>query len=619
MPGLVGYISAAPSEGHAARLQTMLKKLEPESGYQFDVYNDSAAALGRATLGVFNPEPQPIWNAAHTRCILFEGELFDTNPVRQSLEMQGVSASNTNDAGLTLLVHETLGAEGIARLNGGFAAVIWEPEKQKLYLINDRMNQYPLYYAHYNGHFAFGSGVRALLADPDLPRRTDQLAIAQYLTFDHLLFDHTLLESVKLLQQASILEYDLKQNRVEIHPYFRFSYPDIYPLRDEQEYTDEFIHLMEQAVARQSQHNQPLGILLSGGLDSRFILPYLYKYTNQHPLHGFTWGSPDCDDLKNAREIAKLVGINHHFFQLQPDWLAHRANEAVRITDGMGNIVNLHALATLDQEVQHARVIYKGFLGDAMMGFALRPQFWANYDADTLPQVHLQVHTDQGVITFNHAERQQLFTPDFQANIQNGIMDEYMSGMLESGSSLLADQRNYFDYRQRVPRMTIKGVEVVRNKAMVRLPFCDNDLIDFALRLPPGLRYERRLMRNAFIQAFPRLAQVPTTPFGLPMTSCAREIGIRTERLIRWHLINRGLLKGPYTERKPYANYHLWFRTILRDWVESTLLSKRALGRGYFEPAVVRKVIQEHMQGAKHAVRLGAFLAIELWHQQYLD
>jgi asparagine synthase (glutamine-hydrolysing) len=327
----------------------------------------------------------------------------------------------------------------------------------------------------------------------------------------------------------------------------------------------------------------------------------------------------DCDDYQYAREIAHLTRVNHHFFLFKSDWLLSQANEAVRITDGMGNIVNMHALATVREETQYSRVIYKGFLGDAMMGFALRPQFWATYDDKTLPFVHLRVHSDQGVISYNLTELDQLFTDSFKKTIGNSILDEYLSGMKESRAALLADQRNYFDYFQRVPRMTIKGVEVVRSQAMVRLPFCDNDLIAFALRLPPGYRYERRLMRNAFIQAFPRLAQVPATPMGLPLVSCVRDIRIRSERLFRWHMHKRGILKGSYTERKPYARYHEWFRGILRDWVESTLLSQKALERGYLNPDTVRIVVREHMEGANHAVRLGALLTLELWHQQYLD
>jgi hypothetical protein len=154
---------------------------------------------------------------------------------------------------------------------------------------------------------------------------------------------------------------------------------------------------------------------------------------------------------------------------------------------------------------------------------------------------------------------------------------------------------------------------------MTRLPFADNDLVDFSLRLPPGLRQDRYLVRQAFLQTFPHLAQIPITPSGLPMVDCGREIRIRAGRLLRWHLVNRGLVKGPYIKSKPYANYNHWFRTNLREWVEENLLSDRSLGRGYYDPQVIKRLVQSHMQGENLAVQLGALLSIELWHQLYLD
>ena len=573
--------------------------------------------LGRVTLGIFNPDPQPVWNPAKTRCIFFEGELFEHDRLIQILHEHQREPYTEDDAGLLLSLYDELGLACANHLNGGFISAIWEPAQQKLVLINDRMGQYALYYAYENNRFSFGSGVRALLADPDLPRQVDRLAMAEFLTFDHLLHDRTLLQAVKLARQACILIVD--PAGLQSYCYFDYQYPDVYPNQSEADYIHEYLFYLEQAVARQAQHSAPLALLLSGGLDSRFILPYLVKHTNQSPVQAFTWGEADSDDALYAREIAQALHTEHHLFHLSPDWLKEKAREAVRITDGMGNIVNLHAFATLDQETQHSRVILKGFLGDAMFGYAVQRRFWATYAPEIVPQIHYQLHSDQDVITFTAHQQNELFTEAFRREVRDGVMEEYIRGMNESGSKSLADQRVYFDFRQRVPRMTIKGVEVVRHRAMTRLPFADNDLVDFALRLPPGLRQDRYLVRQAFIQAFPRLAQIPITPSGLPMVDCGREIRIRAERLLRWHLVNRGILKGPYVKSKPYANYNVWFRTNLRTWVEENLLSDRSLGRGYFDPQVIKRLVQAQMQGENLAVQLGALLSIELWHQLFLD
>lgn len=617
MPGIVGFLGKSDTSYTGQLIYNMAHALDCSGHSRCDLFTEGEMGLGRVSLGIVNRETQPLWNEDNSRCIVMEGELFDTDALKQDLEGKGHRFIVYNDAELLLHLYEEYGTAFPIKLNGGFIAAIWDRIEQKLLIVNDRLGLYPLYYAYYNGGLAFASGVRALLVDPSLPRSLDRLGIAEFLTFDHLLHDRTLLEGVHLLPQASLLTFE--SGRMKLDCYWEPKYPDQYTLRREEDYIDEFLALIKQAVARQVKDDTPTGILLSGGLDSRLLLGCLTNGSNGSRLHSFTWGIPGCDDARFAREVAQASGTNHHFYELKPDWLLEKANLGVRETDGMGNVINLHALATLEEETGHAQILYKGFLGDAMMGFALRHQFWANYDEDTAYQAHMQVHSDQGVITFYPHEYPGLFTDHFLSVLKNGVREEYMAGMKASGSSLLPDQRVYFDFKQRVPRMTIKGVEVTRTKAVVRLPFADNDLVDFSLRIPPGLRYERRLMREAFVRAFPKLAQIPVADTGLPMKLCARDVSSRIRQVLWWKMQTPGLkrLAGPM--RKPYKDYSKWFRTVLRNWVEETLVSPKALQRGLFNPDFIKKVVSEHMEGSNHTVKLGALLSLELWQQQYLD
>jgi asparagine synthase (glutamine-hydrolysing) len=225
----------------------------------------------------------------------------------------------------------------------------------------------------------------------------------------------------------------------------------------------------------------------------------------------------------------------------------------------------------------------------------------------------------QGVISLEQDEREALFTDDFKSAIGNEVMAGYKKGMDDSGSTLLADQRIYYDYRQRVPRQTLNGVEMARARTAVRLPFADNDLVDLFLRMPPGLRDERRVMRDAFIKAYPQLAKIPVPNTGLPMIDCGRDVRIRAERLLRWQL-NKVNKKISYTGKRPYKDYSNWFRGPLKKWVDDTLLSQKHMERGYYNPEVVRRLVNEHMSGQKdHIIKLGAMVSVELWHQQTFD
>ena len=167
--------------------------------------------------------------------------------------------------------------------------------------------------------------------------------------------------------------------------------------------------------------------------------------------------------------------------------------------------------------------------------------------------------------------------------------------------------------------MTLNGVEVARSRAIVRLPFCDNDLVDFALTVPPGFLFERYLPKAALVTYYPRLAQIPVAGTGRPLTSCLRDVTVQFKSLVSWHLRKSGLGWLAPRERRPYKDYDKWFRTLLRPWVEGILLQPRTLDRGYFRPEYVRQIAAEHMAGTNHAVRIGALLTVELWHRQFVD
>jgi asparagine synthase (glutamine-hydrolysing) len=177
--------------------------------------------------------------------------------------------------------------------------------QEMLLLINDRLGNQPIYYSRSKSGLIFASGVRALLVDPTFSRQTDLLAIAQFLTFDHVLDYRTLLEQAKLLPQASILTF--RQSRVDgrevnIRPYWTLKYADTYPLCNETDLVEELNYLIRQAVTRQASGGMQLGILLSGGLDSRILLGELAKIFPSDNLFTFTWGIPGCDDCRAAKE-----------------------------------------------------------------------------------------------------------------------------------------------------------------------------------------------------------------------------------------------------------------------------------------------------------------------------
>ena len=433
MSGLVGFAKKFPIDRSKDLLNHMVRSLEPErERYDLASYSNEYVGLGRIELSSSSSKSQFAWNQSRTICASLIGEIYNFNELKDELVSHGCQFIPENNSELVLYLFEIFDNSFAVKINGAFVATLWNQENRQLTIINDRLGLYPIYYAHTLNGLIFSTGVRALFADLDLDRSIDLRSIAQFLTFDHLLNDQTLLSSVRVLPQASILTF--LKNELHISTYWRFQYPKYFQHRSLDDYLDELNYHLRNAIKRQAPNDISAGLLLSGGLDLRFLLALHLEMNSESPLNTFTWGIPGCDDARIARELARKTGTQHHFFELKPDYLLYKADEAVRLTDGMANIINLHALATLEEEAQHAKIIYKGFLGDAMMGFALQRPFWADYDNDTAESVHLSVHDFQGVYYYDRAEQKKIFTDDFHKKVGNSVFDTYRKGMLKGRS-----------------------------------------------------------------------------------------------------------------------------------------------------------------------------------------
>ncbi|MHB8134452.1 MAG: asparagine synthetase B family protein [Anaerolineaceae bacterium] len=616
MIGLFGFQKSISYESSEFLIQKIVKTVIRNSHEQHSICVQEGFGVAHINLEFVKDDTQPVWNQEKTTAAFFIGEIFNRKDIITKYQLPVSESDQVSDTQIISLLFDKVGNSFAIDLNGPFLLLIWEKNKSKITIINDRLGLFPLYFAKVNHGVIFGTSIQGCLVDPEIPKEPDKTAIAEFLIFDHMLDQHTLVKAIKLLPQSSVME--IENNEVICRPYYKFEFLKHHSLKTDEAYIEEFIFYMRQAIKRQIDSKYPIGLLLSGGLDSRFLLAIMAE-NKEIDLNTFTWSIPGSDDSRYSLETARKAHTQHHFFELKPDWLLDKAEKAILLTSGNGNIVNLHAFATLEEEVNIANVIFKGFMGDAMFGFGIRPRFWADYDPDTMIEQHIEAYRDYRVLTIDPKDHQSYFTEPFFRETKDEWKEEFRTGMLACGCGQMTDHRSYFDLTQRVPRMTINGVDVVRDRAIVRLPFTDNDLVEFSLTIPPHLRYKRELMNRTFICYFPEYAKIPIAQTQLPMMHCARELWIRNKQFIQWHLRNRGLdkLAGPVS--KPYKDYNKWFRTNLKHWVEETLLDSRTLNRGYLKPEEIKKIVTDHMAGKNNAVRIGALMSIELSHRLFLD
>jgi len=607
MPGLVGVVGLEQDN----LLRRMAQAIRNKDWYQQDLYTGGHVGLGRVHLGLLNPEPQPIWNEDETLCIVMEGEVYDYQDEKQQLIARGYHFQVDNDAEFVLHLFEEVGETFASQLNGAFVAAIWDAQAHKLWIVNDRFGLQQLFYREDGKRLFFAGHTAAFLADLAYTPQVDHLALAELLSFEHVLDDRTLLAGVKLLPPGSILTF--QEGQLSIRPYYDFQFDEDYQDRDETWYIERWVHLMQQAVERRMRGDGPSGVQLSGGLDSRAVLAMIDQ--EHYPVHTFTFGVPGCDDARFAREVADRRGTIHHFMELKPDYLRSVAEEGVKLTNGLKSVVHMHVLGTLRETAEIANVLYTGSLGDSIMGGHIRRDLLAVHR----PQVLARILFQRRNVCFKEESHSELFSGDFYSQIKGMVLEEFFQVLNESRANISANKREHYSIRQNDRRWILEGQNLLRTQVVVRTPFYDNDLVDFMLTVPPGLRFDSYLYVQGLIRAVPDLAKVPYEKTGLPLAPCMRGLAIRANRQARWWLRQMGLRWISPPHKHPYADYDGWMRTVLRSWVEGILLDRRTLGRGYFNPDYICNLVAEHMAGANHARKLGVLLTLELWHRLFLD
>lgn len=611
MPGLVGVVGRMSPAERDALLQDMSHALDHESWYQTHSYTDEGVGLGRVSLGILNPQPQPIWNEDKALCIFMEGEVYDYDDQKQQLIQRGHQFETDSDAEFVLHLYEEYGEGFALKLNGAFVAAIWDVRASKLRIVNDRFGLRPLFYRKGGSGLFFAGHTAPLFADPGYTPQVDLIAITEFLSFEHLLGDRTLVSDVKLLPPGSILTF--QDGRMSIQAYYEFQFIEDYQDRDEAWYVERWLYLMRQAVERRMRGEGPIGVQLSGGLDSRVVLAMIDR--EHYPIHTFTFGIPGCDDARIAREVASRQKTEHHFFELEPGYLRDLAEQGVKLTNGLKSCAHMHGLGTLGEIAEIVDILHTGSLGDSIMGGHIQRDLLATHRPEILARMLFRRYNN----CFGVESHSELFSPDFYSRVKGAVFQEFSQALDESEASISANRREHYSIRQNDRRWILEGQNLLRSQVVVRTPFYDNDLVDFMLSVPPGLRFDNYLYVRGFAQAAPDLAKVPYERTGLPFVPCAREVLIRLNRQVRWRLHRMGMAGNSSLRRRPYADYESWMRGVLRPWVKEILLDKRTLGRGYFNPGYIRNLVAEHMAGADHARKLGVLLSIELWHRLFLD
>jgi asparagine synthase (glutamine-hydrolysing) len=618
MPGIFGVVSGAPRANLAADLAEMAERLKHHSWYKEDHFVDVAngLALGRMSLGFIDAAPQPASNEDGSLLAMMAGEVFDYAQQRRALIVAGHAFRSESHAELLLHGYEQAGRGFFESLGATFVAAIWDVNRRRLMLVNDRFGMKSLYYARLPGRLFFSSEIKALLTVPELSRQPNPRGIAQFFTYGQLLGYDTLLEEVRLVPAAGWLTYDPREQHLDLDHYWRLQDSRINPVaRSEADMLDTIDADFKRAVDRHTQGTRHLGLSLSGGLDARTILGVMDP---DQPLTTVTLGMDGSIDLQSAAEMARLTNRPHHSYLLNTRFLAtyeEHMRYMVHLTDGQ-YLCQCIVLPTLPLYRELGiEVLLRGHAGELMhmdkaYNFSLDPEALALSDVAGLENWlfhHLRSYMLEGV-------GETLFAPPYRRQVDVLARESLRECLTESeGIGPPVHRIWHLFVSQRLRRETALSMVEFGSVVETRLPYLDVDLVATLLAAPPGLKLGDKIQSHILRRRMPAFLNVVNANTGARMGAGSVN---RAFNKLRLKVLAKLGVKG----YQPYERLGLWLREELRTLVERLLLSERCLERGIFNADAVKAVVDAHLnQGRNHTYLLLAMMIFELGQREFID
>jgi len=619
MPGIVGIVDpgGAPDELRDL-LDRMCSVVTHQPWYQVHTYVQAPVAAGRVGLGIINPQPQPASNEDGSVLVWMDGEIygFQRQALTHQLQEAGHIVKGEGDAELVAHAYEDLGESCVRELDGTFAVAIYDSRSGKLVVAVDREASRPVFFHAGKDRFLFACEMKAVLEDDRIPRQVDERGVIELFTFRHALADHTLIKDVRFLPAGYLAVY--QDGRASVRPYWSPTVVADRPPLAYETYVDELVAALRQALERQMYDERPIGEFLSGGLDSRTLAALAPSHDGL--FHTFSRGPKDCWDVRFGAMVAQRVGSQHHFLKLDPDFLLRYGRQGVWVTDGLMTVNDIYMLGIIDQVKPHVDVV---FLGNGRCDGIL-----AGFDLDRtiLQAATLEEATEAWVgyrnVCMPEAIQARVLSESFYQRTRGVALDGLRQMLDQYDSDTYYGLFEAFCIQCRWPRAAGWGAFLSRTQVETRSPYSDNEFCDLVCRVPARWRSSRQMQLAVIKRARPDLARVPWDFTGLPASLCSPKVILMSRAYFRARReiesLTRGLVPAVSAQRR--ADYPLWYRTVLRSWLEDILLDERALARGYYDGDGVRQLIEEHMSGSRdRSIQFGLLLTFELWNRLFID
>ncbi|UQZ91312.1 asparagine synthase (glutamine-hydrolyzing) (plasmid) [Deltaproteobacteria bacterium Smac51] len=508
MCGLTGILNlnGAPVEPGLVERQTLALAHRGPDGQ--GVFTGGPVGLGHRRLAIIDLSPaagQPMSDPDSGLTIVYTGEIYNFAELRLELEEMGLGFKSRSDTEVLLKAYQVWGGGCLPRLNGMFAFAIWDERCRRLFLARDRYGVKPLYYTFQNGSFIFGSEQKAIMAHPEVKKVLDQEALLEYFTFQNLFTDRTFFENVKIFPPGCFASISPEQNNgrsLDFKRYWDFDFREPEkPAASEEEYAEELERLFRRAVNRQMVGNVEIGTYLSGGLDSGAIAavaaaetPFIKSFTCGFDLHSVSGLEMSFDEREKAEYMSYLFKTEHYEMVLKAgdmerimaDLVGHM--EEPRVGQSYPNFY-VARLAS-----KFVKVVLSGVGGDELFG----GYPWRYHHAP--PGAGFDDYIDSYYLFWQrlipNKTMKKVFAPIW-GRVRHVSTRDIFKKVFKGRPETPAGPANYINASLYFEAKTfLHGILVVEDKLSMahgletRVPFLDNELVDFAQTVPAGMKIQ---------------------------------------------------------------------------------------------------------------------------------
>jgi len=620
--GIFAYDGPPPAAEALSRMLATLVHRGPDDEGQ---HLDGPLALGTRRLSILDVEGghQPISNEDGSVWAALNGEIYNYRELREQLLSRGHRLRTSSDTETLVHLYEDAGDDFLAELRGMFGLALWDARRRRLLLARDRLGIKPLYVHEGPGGLVFGSELKALLASGRVPREIDPAAVRDYAQLLYVPAPAAIFRGVRKLRPGHVLVAESGASRERAYWTLGGEPSDRAPLEDQLE---RFRRLFEESVGLHMRSDVPYGAFLSGGIDSSAVVGTMARL-QPAPVRTFSIGfrSGRFDEREWARLVARRFGTQHEEFVVEPDafsllaplaehfdepfadaaflptyvlsGLARRQVKVVLTGDGGDELFAGYDRHRFDRWAELAarvpRLLRSGLLSP-LLGALKLPADWRSADVLRLARRKLDLleHPSderyaRNFLSWNEAEFRALAGPALR-EAGEGELPRRLAGVMSAvpGADFIG-RRLRLDTLTWLPDQMLTKVDraTMAQSLEARVPFLDHRLVEFAFALPEESKFAfaslKRFLKLAFTELLPaELLRRPKHGFEVPIDE--------------W-------LRGPLRER-------------LRDELQPARLARH----GFFEPAFVGRLLEEHEQRRRNRSReLFLLLVFELWYSRW--